>query len=82
MDTLPNDYFVTSFQFTPHVFNDEYPSINPRSPSLTLQGKVVIITGASRGVGAKVFDLMNSFWSQLGLTKFSRHLPQRSQKPA
>lgn len=54
MDSLPNDYFVTSLQFTPHMFQDQYPSIDPKNPALSLAGKVVIITGASRGIGAKV----------------------------
>jgi hypothetical protein len=31
-----------------------YPSIDPSNPELSLAGKVAIITGASRGIGAKV----------------------------
>jgi hypothetical protein len=54
MDSLPEDIFVTSFQFTPRVFQDQYPAIDPRRPELSLAGKVVVITGASRGIGAKV----------------------------
>ncbi|KAH8647803.1 hypothetical protein BX600DRAFT_405007 [Xylariales sp. PMI_506] len=53
MDSLPADFFVTSMQFTKHVFQDQYPSIDPTSPSLSLAGKVAVITGASRGIGAK-----------------------------
>ncbi|KAK5652206.1 hypothetical protein OQA88_10703 [Cercophora sp. LCS_1] len=48
MENLPADYF-----FTRNVYQDVYPSIDPSSPSLSLAGKVVIITGASRGIGAK-----------------------------
>ncbi|KAH6654688.1 hypothetical protein BKA67DRAFT_592707 [Truncatella angustata] len=55
MDSLPEDFFVTSFQFTPRVFNDQYPAIDPTRPELSLAGKVAIITGASRGIGAKAF---------------------------
>ncbi|KAJ4290032.1 hypothetical protein N0V88_006834 [Collariella sp. IMI 366227] len=53
MENLPADHFVTSLQFTRHVYQDVYPSIDPSSPQLSLKGKVAIITGASRGMGAK-----------------------------
>jgi hypothetical protein len=43
-----------SFQFTKHVYQDVYPSIDPSNPELSLAGKVAIVTGASRGIGAKV----------------------------
>ncbi|KAF2664019.1 NAD(P)-binding protein [Microthyrium microscopicum] len=55
MDSLPEDYFVTSMQFTKHVYRDTYPSIDPTSPALSQKGKVIIITGASRGLGARAF---------------------------
>lgn len=58
MDSLPNDFFVTSFQFTPQVFQDQYPAIDPSQPGLSLAGKVVVVTGASRGIGAKVSRYM------------------------
>lgn len=54
MDSLPNDFFLTSTQFTKHVSREVYPSVDPTSPELSMAGKVVIITGASRGLGAKV----------------------------
>jgi hypothetical protein len=54
MSELPSDYFIKTFQFTPNVHNDQYPSIDPTSPALSLAGKTVIVTGASRGIGAKV----------------------------
>jgi hypothetical protein len=56
MENLPKDYFVTSTQFTPHVYQDVYPGIDPTRPELSLAGKVVIITGASKGIGATVRD--------------------------
>jgi NAD(P)-dependent dehydrogenase (short-subunit alcohol dehydrogenase family) len=46
---LLTDY---SLQFTRNVYQDVYPSIDPSRPELLLTGKVVIITGASRGIGA------------------------------
>lgn len=54
MDHLPADFFVTSMQFTKRVSREVYPSVDPSSPELSMAGKVVIITGASQGIGAKV----------------------------
>lgn len=54
MDSLPADFFVKSMQFTKHVHTDQYPSIDPSSPELSMANKVVIITGASQGIGARV----------------------------
>ncbi|KAK3298760.1 uncharacterized protein B0H64DRAFT_422497 [Chaetomium fimeti] len=53
MENLPSDHFLTSLQFTKNVYQDVYPSIDPSKPELSLAGKVVIITGASRGIGAR-----------------------------
>jgi NAD(P)-dependent dehydrogenase (short-subunit alcohol dehydrogenase family) len=55
MDQLPVDFFVTTHAYTPHVFRDEYPAINPSSAALSQSGKVIIITGASAGIGANGF---------------------------
>lgn len=51
---LPEDFVVTSHQFTRTVYRDQYPSIDPSSPELSQAGKVVIVTGASRGLGRRV----------------------------
>jgi len=50
---LPADHFVTSLQFTKHVHQDVYLSIDPSNPALSLTGRVAIITGAGRGIGGK-----------------------------
>ncbi|KAH8817066.1 hypothetical protein F5884DRAFT_853496 [Xylogone sp. PMI_703] len=50
---LPPDYFVTSLQYTRKSYQDVYPAIDPKSPSNSLSGKIAIITGASRGIGAR-----------------------------
>ncbi|KAJ6440148.1 tripeptidyl peptidase SED3 [Purpureocillium lavendulum] len=49
---LPTDYFVASQQFTRTTHHDVYPAIDPAKSSNSLAGKIVIITGASRGIGA------------------------------
>jgi hypothetical protein len=54
MDKLPSDFFVTANQFTKTVYRDVYPAIDPASEALSQAGKVVIISGASRGIGKKV----------------------------
>jgi hypothetical protein len=57
LSAFPDDFFITSSQFTRHTYRDEYPSINPRSPALSQAGKVVIVTGASQGLGRHVSPL-------------------------
>src|SRR6266496_4541655 len=54
MENLPRDYFVTSHQFTSTTYRDLYPAIDPTLPSNSQEGKVIVITGASRGLGARV----------------------------
>ncbi|KAF9877430.1 short chain dehydrogenase reductase [Colletotrichum karsti] len=51
MASLPPDHFVKTLQFTKRVHRDVYPAIDPSNPDLALPGKVVIVTGASRGIG-------------------------------
>jgi hypothetical protein len=51
---VPADFFVTSQQYTRNAYQDVYPAIDPKSLSNSLTGKNVIITGASKGVGATV----------------------------
>ncbi|EHK19748.1 uncharacterized protein TRIVIDRAFT_46933 [Trichoderma virens Gv29-8] len=49
--SLSEDHFTTTGQFTKKVYRDVYPDIDPTSASLSQEGKIVIITGASRGIG-------------------------------
>ncbi|CBX99298.1 hypothetical protein IAQ61_000568 [Plenodomus lingam] len=52
LSKLPKDHYVTSMQFTKNAQQDVYPAIDPSLPEHSLAGKVVVITGASRGIGA------------------------------
>jgi FlaA1/EpsC-like NDP-sugar epimerase len=56
MEHLPKDFFVTSMQFTQDTYRDVYPGVDPTSADLSMAGKVVIITGASGGIGGKVIS--------------------------
>ena len=40
--------------FTTKNYRDVYPAIDPTRPELAQAGKVVVITGASRGLGRSV----------------------------
>lgn len=51
--SLPKDWIVTSGQFTRNAYTKVYPAIDPTRPENALVGKTVVITGASRGIGAK-----------------------------
>lgn len=53
MENLPPDYWATSSAYTPHIYRDQYPSIDPTSASLSQAGKTIIITGATAGIGAR-----------------------------
>jgi hypothetical protein len=54
MGSLPKDYFLKTLQYTRKYFQDVYPAIDPSSPANSLAGKIAIVTGASRGIGARV----------------------------
>ncbi|KAJ4308666.1 hypothetical protein N0V94_009257 [Neodidymelliopsis sp. IMI 364377] len=55
MENLPADYFVTSMQFTARTHRDVYAAIEPSQAALSQEGRVVIVTGASHGIGAAGF---------------------------
>ncbi|KAH8671696.1 hypothetical protein BX600DRAFT_510359 [Xylariales sp. PMI_506] len=48
---LPSDHFTKANQFTAIHHNDEYDFIKPEDPRLSQRDKVIIITGASSGIG-------------------------------
>jgi hypothetical protein len=51
---LDVDAELKAFSFTRRAHRDGYPTIDSRRPELSQAGKVVIITGASRGIGKLV----------------------------
>ncbi|KAI1623071.1 hypothetical protein EDD37DRAFT_633756 [Exophiala viscosa] len=53
MESLPPDFWATSRAYTPHIYRDQYPFIDPASSSLSQAGKTIIITGSSAGIGAR-----------------------------
>lgn len=55
MEHLPVDHFVKAMQFTARTHRDVYAAIDPAQAALSQKGKVVIITGASQGIGARGF---------------------------
>jgi hypothetical protein len=46
------DQFTTPFMPTPTKRRDPYPALDPFKPSNSQKGKIIIITGASGGLGA------------------------------
>lgn len=48
------DSFVKLDAFTSQTYRDVYPTIDPTRPELSQAGKVIVITGASRGLGRLV----------------------------
>ncbi|KAL4861953.1 hypothetical protein BDV12DRAFT_179590 [Aspergillus spectabilis] len=43
--------FVKEMAFTKNAYRDVYPAIEPTQPKLSQAGKVIVITGATRGLG-------------------------------
>ncbi|KAG4441113.1 hypothetical protein IFR05_003403 [Cadophora sp. M221] len=55
MENLPVDFFVTSQAFTKSTHRDVYPAIDPTAATNSQAGKVIVITGASKGLGRIAF---------------------------
>ena len=51
---LPDDYVIKSQAFTKELYQDVYAAIDPSNAALSQDGKIVIVTGASKGIGRKV----------------------------
>ena len=54
MEHLDPIGLVTWGSFTKKVFRDVYPAVDPLSSPLSQQGKIIMITGASRGIGKAI----------------------------
>lgn len=78
MGSLPKDYFVKSLQYTRKTFQDVYPAIDPSSPANSLSGKIAIVTGASRGIGARV---RSQLVSHLNGSSYSYVIIHRESSP-
>ncbi|EXJ89422.1 hypothetical protein A1O3_02489 [Capronia epimyces CBS 606.96] len=51
LNQLPPDFFVRKEAFTKTVHRDQYDATDPSSSALSQAGKVILITGASQGIG-------------------------------
>ena len=51
--SLPADWILSSGQFTRTAHTTVYPAIDPTRAQNSLKDKIVVVTGASRGIGAK-----------------------------
>ena len=60
---LPDDFFVTASQFTRTTYRDEYSDVDPTSKTLSQEGKVVVITGTSQGIGRQVRTFFSQCWT-------------------
>ena len=50
-DMSPHHFTVNFHPFTKVVYRDLYPAVDPTLPAMSQKGKVVMITGASKGIG-------------------------------
>lgn len=63
--------------FTTKNYRDVYPGIDPARPEHAQTGKVIVITGASRGLGRLVRRLPLSCSSHLTNDRASQHPSQK-----
>ncbi|EPE36263.1 NAD(P)-binding Rossmann-fold containing protein [Glarea lozoyensis ATCC 20868] len=55
MSAPPSDYLIRQSTFTRTTYQDEYPTIYPTNPENSQTGKVIVITGAGKGLGRHAF---------------------------
>lgn len=51
-DYSPPHGFTVNNAFTGSVYRGVYAAIEPTRPELSQKGRVILVTGASRGIGA------------------------------
>lgn len=58
------DAEIRATSFTTKSYRDVYPAIDPSRPEVSQAGKIIVITGASRGLGRlvsnKISEKMNT----------------------
>lgn len=54
MDAIPKDFFLKSLAFTKTTHIKQYDAVDPATSKLSQTGKVVVISGANRGLGRLV----------------------------
>lgn len=85
MGSLPADFFVSSTAFTKTTHIHNYNAIDPTSASLLQNGKIVIVTGANRGLGRKVCHYLYLEKNELNMaadlySHLLLHLPKQTLK--
>lgn len=53
-ESIDPDCDTKATSFTTKSYRDVYPAIDPSRPEISQAGKIIIITGASRGLGRLV----------------------------
>ncbi|KAF2269063.1 NAD(P)-binding protein [Lojkania enalia] len=48
---VERDGILLPHQFTPTMHRELYPAVSPTNPKLSAAGKIVLVTGATRGIG-------------------------------
>jgi hypothetical protein len=54
MSAPPSDYLIRQSTFTKVTYQDEYPTVYPTRAENNQAGKVIVITGAGKGLGRHV----------------------------
>lgn len=77
------DALIKGSQFTKTYYRDVYPSIDPTSPSNSQAGKVIVITGAGKGIGREVSIPPSPLHSPINNPRDSQNLsPKQDPRPS